>query len=70
MRPFTQAAGAVLARTSALLGVRTVASISASHLGVGAIAAHAIVANLWALFSMVTDSLAVSAQVGSLHSHS
>lgn len=60
--PFLSAGGTVLLRTSLLLGTKTLASSVATHLGPINISAHQLVAQLWLLFSLVMDSLAVSGQ--------
>ncbi|GMH35670.1 hypothetical protein BSKO_03538 [Bryopsis sp. KO-2023] len=60
--PFLSAGGTVLLRTSLLLGTKTLASSVATHLGPISISAHQLVAQLWLLFSLVMDSLAVSGQ--------
>lgn len=62
MAPFVRAGGAVLMRTALLLGTKTLASAAAARLGAVPIAAHQVVGQLWTLFSLVVDSLAVSGQ--------
>lgn len=60
--PFLSAGGTMLLRTSVLLGTKTLASSVATHLGPVSISAHQVVAQLWLLFSLMTDSLAISGQ--------
>lgn len=60
--PFLSAGGTMLLRTSVLLGTKTLASSVATHLGPISISAHQVVAQLWLLFSLMTDSLAISGQ--------
>lgn len=60
--PFLSAGGAVLLRTTALLGTKTLASVTATRLGPVSIASHQIVMQLWLLSSFAIDSLAVAGQ--------
>lgn len=60
--PFLSAGGAVLLRTAALLGTKTLASATAARLGPVSIASHQIVMQLWLLSSFAIDSLAVAGQ--------
>lgn len=61
--PFLQAGGAVLMRTSVLLGTKTLASAVATRLGPAAIASHQVLGQIWSLSSMAVDSLAIAGQV-------
>lgn len=60
--PFLRAGGAVLARTSLLLGTKTLAASAAARAGVVPAAAHQVLMQLWLLASFVVDSLAVAGQ--------
>lgn len=60
--PFLSAGGTLLVRTSVLLATKTLASSTATHMGPISISAHQVVVQLWLLFSLMTDSLAVSGQ--------
>ena len=60
--PFLRAGGAVLARTSLLLGTKTLAASAAARAGVIPAAAHQVLMQLWLLASFVVDSLAVAGQ--------
>ena len=62
MAPFLSAGGAVLMRTALLLGTKTLASATATHLGPVPIASHQVVMQLWLLSSLVIDSVAVAGQ--------
>lgn len=57
-----QAGSAVLLRTGALLGTKTLATATAARMGAGAVASHQVLMQLWVLASMVVDALAVSGQ--------
>jgi len=60
--PFLRAGGAVLARTSLLLGTKTLAASAAARAGVVPAAAHQVLMQLWLLASFAVDSLAVAGQ--------
>ena len=60
--PFIRAGGAVLARTSLLLGTKTLAASAAARAGVVPAAAHQVLMQLWLLASFAIDSLAVAGQ--------
>ena len=60
--PFLRAGGAVLARTSLLLGTKTLAASAAARAGVVPAAAHQVLMQLWLLASFAIDSLAVAGQ--------
>lgn len=62
LAPFLSAGAAVLLRTGLLLGTKTLASATAARLGTVPIAAHQVVMQLWLLFSLLMDSLAVAGQ--------
>jgi MATE family multidrug resistance protein len=57
-----QASSAVLLRTGALLGTKTMATAVATRLGTSAVASHQVLMQLWVLTSMLVDSLAVAGQ--------
>lgn len=58
--PFLESGGTVLLRTSFLIGTKTLASSVATHLGAVSIAAHQVLAQLWLLHSLLSDSLAIA----------
>ncbi len=60
--PFLQVGGALLVRTTALIGVMTVATAVATRVGTLAVAAHQVASQLWLLLALVVDALAVAAQ--------
>jgi len=60
--PFLRAGSAVLARTSLLLGTKTLAASAAARAGVVPAAAHQVLMQLWLLASFAVDSLAVAGQ--------
>ena len=60
--PFLRAGGSVLARTSLLLGTKTLAASAAARAGVVPAAAHQVLMQLWLLASFAIDSLAVAGQ--------
>lgn len=60
--PFLASGGTLLLRTSVLIGTKTLASSVATHLGSVSIAAHQVVAQIWLLHSLLSDSLAIAGQ--------
>ncbi|MFW5951998.1 MAG: MATE family efflux transporter [Gemmatimonadota bacterium] len=60
--PFVRVGGALLIRTTALIGTMTLATAVATRIGTLAVAAHQVASQLWLLLALVVDALAVSAQ--------
>lgn len=60
--PFLKAGGAVLMRSTLLLGTKTLAAATATRLGAVPIASHQVVSQLWLLSSFLLDSLAIAGQ--------
>ncbi len=56
------AGSALLIRTFSLVTTLTVATATAARLGVTEVAAHQVIAQLWAVLSFVVDSVAIAAQ--------
>ena len=52
----------LIARTAALVGTMTLATAVAARVGVTAVAAHQVAAQLWLFMALVVDALAVAAQ--------
>lgn len=57
-----QAGRALVVRTTALLGVLTLATAIAARIGTASVAAHQVMFQMWLFLSLVLDSLAISGQ--------
>ena len=60
--PFLKVGRDLLVRTAALVGTMTLATAIAARVGVTAVAAHQVAAQLWLFLALVVDALAVAAQ--------
>lgn len=60
--PFLKVGRDLLIRTGALVGTMTLATAVAARVGVTAVAAHQVAAQLWLFLALVVDALAVAAQ--------
>jgi MATE family multidrug resistance protein len=60
--PFLTVGRDLLVRTGALVGTMTLATAVAARVGVTAVAAHQVAAQLWTFLALVVDALAVAAQ--------
>lgn len=60
--PFLRIGRDLLIRTGALVGTMTLATAIATRVGVTAVAAHQVAAQLWLFLALVVDALAVAAQ--------
>jgi len=60
--PFLKVGRDLLVRTAALVGTMTLATAVAARVGVTAVAAHQVAAQLWLFLALVVDALAVAAQ--------
>jgi MATE family multidrug resistance protein len=60
--PFLKVGRDLLVRTGALVGTMTLATAVAARVGVTAVAAHQVAAQLWLFLALVVDALAVAAQ--------
>ena len=60
--PFLRIGWELIIRTSALVGTMTLATAIATRVGVTAVAAHQVAAQLWLFMALVVDALAVAAQ--------
>ena len=60
--PFLRVGLDLLVRTAALVGTMTLATAMAARVGVTAVAAHQVAAQLWLFLALVVDALAVAAQ--------
>lgn len=52
----------LIARTAALVGTMTLATAIATRVGITAVAAHQVAAQLWLFMALIVDALAVAAQ--------
>ena len=62
LAPLVRVGGALLIRTLSLIGTMTLATATATRMGVLAVAAHQVAMQLWLLLALVVDALAVAAQ--------
>ncbi len=62
LAPLVRVGGALLVRTLSLIATLTLATATATRLGVRAVAAHQVAMQLWLLLALVVDALAVAAQ--------
>jgi len=62
LRPFLRVGWELLVRTVALTGTLILATAVAARVGVLAVAAHQVAAQLWLFLALVVDALAVAAQ--------
>jgi MATE family multidrug resistance protein len=62
LAPLVRVGGALLVRTLSLIGTLTLATATATRMGVLAVAAHQVAMQLWLLLALVIDALAVAAQ--------
>lgn len=62
LAPLVRVGGALLVRTLSLIGTLTLATATATRMGVLAVAAHQVAMQLWLLLALVVDALAVAAQ--------
>jgi MATE family multidrug resistance protein len=60
--PFLRVGRDLLLRTAALVGTMTLATAVAARVGVTAVAAHQVAAQLWLFLALVVDALAVAGQ--------
>ena len=60
--PFLRIGWELILRTSALIGTMTLATAVATRLGVVAVAAHQVAAQLWLFLALIVDALAIAAQ--------
>ncbi|NNF39669.1 MAG: MATE family efflux transporter [Gemmatimonadetes bacterium] len=60
--PLGRVGGALLIRTLSLIGTMTLATATATRMGVLAVAAHQVAMQLWLLLALVVDALAVAGQ--------
>ena len=60
--PFLTVGRDLVIRTSALVGTMTLATAVATRVGVTAVAAHQVAAQLWLFLALLVDALAVAAQ--------
>lgn len=60
--PFLKIGWELAIRTFALIGTMTIATAVATRVGVTAVAAHQVAAQLWMFMALIVDALAVSAQ--------
>lgn len=62
LKPFLRIGWELSVRTFALIGTMTLATAIATRVGVLAVAAHQVAAQLWMFMALVVDALAVAAQ--------
>lgn len=62
LAPFLKIGWELLARTVALVATMTLATAVAARIGVQAVAAHQVAAQLWLFLALVVDALAIAAQ--------
>ncbi len=62
LAPFLKVGRDLLLRTASLVGTMTLATAMAARVGVTAVAAHQVAAQLWMFLAVLVDALAVSAQ--------
>lgn len=62
LRPFLRIGWELSVRTFALIGTMTLATAVATRIGVVAVAAHQVAAQLWLFMALIVDALAVAAQ--------
>ena len=60
--PFLRVGWELVVRTAALVGTMTLATAVATRIGVTAVAAHQVAAQLWLFLALVVDALAIAAQ--------
>ena len=60
--PFLRIGWELILRTGALVGTMTLATAVAARVGVTAVAAHQVAAQLWMFLALVVDALAIAAQ--------
>ena len=60
--PFLRVGGALVVRTSSLVGTMTLATAVATRVGTVAVAAHLVASQLWLMLALLIDALAVAAQ--------
>ncbi len=62
LKPFLRIGWELSIRTFALIGTMTLATAVATRVGVTAVAAHQVAAQLWLFMALIVDALAVAAQ--------
>lgn len=62
LAPLLRVGRDLIARTAALVGTMTLATAVATRVGVTAVAAHQVAAQLWLFMALIVDALAVAAQ--------
>ncbi|MFB6099040.1 MAG: MATE family efflux transporter, partial [Salinibacter sp.] len=60
--PFLEVGRDLFLRTASLVGTMTLATAMAARVGVTAVAAHQVAAQLWTFLALLVDALAVAAQ--------
>jgi MATE family multidrug resistance protein len=60
--PFLKVGRDLFLRTASLVGTMTLATATAARVGVTAVAAHQVAAQLWTFLALLVDALAVAAQ--------